>query len=213
MNETLKLLGLLGLLLTLLGLTALLFGSATETSLREVFEEPSSAALMVFIVFAALAMDVILPLPASLLSVAAMAGLGPGLGIMIVWLGMTTGHVIGFMFGAQYGVHAVNQIAGLETGARLQKLGNTVGMSAVLAITRAVPLLSEACAIVAGASGMTLGKFLFVTATANFGIAMVYGLLIGNAGNAVSLPIVFIASIAVPTASYGILRWITTSLK
>lgn len=209
MSVTVKLIGLAVLMMAVILLSFGLFGASMDAALQSVLDDPPSAALVAGVVFAALASDVFLPLPSSLLSAVAVAWLGPVAGVAVIWAGMTTGHFIGYLVGARYGTPAVARIAGDEAATRLTSMGESVGMSATLALTRAVPVLSEACAVIAGASGMSTRRFLFVTATANLGVALVYGALLAISGDAAPFLLVFAASIIVPVLGYGLLRLVT----
>lgn len=189
---------LLALLLVPFGI----WGERIDAGLAQLLAAPSSAAVVAAVVFVSLAADVVLPLPSSLLSAAAVTWLGPLTGGAVVWAGMTTGHMVGYAIGRRLGTRAVAVVAGAETAARLTGLGRSFGMAALVALTRAVPVLSEACAVVAGTSGMAAGRFLAVAAAANFGVALVYGAVIFATGDAAPFLGVFAASLVVPALGY-----------
>ena len=206
------------LALMALGLMALIllpfafFGDQIETSLVRQLTHSPPPALVAGLVFAALAADVVLPLPASLLSAAAAVWLGPVLAVLVIWSGMTLGHVIGYGLGRRFGSVAVRRLAGDAAQTRLGALGRGVGLVPAVILTRAVPVLSEACTVIAGAAQLPFRAFFLACAGANLGVALVYGLLGTLAGITTPFLLVFAVSIAVPLLGYGLVRVVTGRL-
>ncbi len=205
MAGPIKLMGLLALLLLAIILPFALWGNQFETTLQNLVAVPTSPALVALVVFSALAADVLLPVPSSLLSAAGIAWLGPELGVPIVWAGLTIGHLIGFDIGRIFGRRLVDQVAGTEAGKQVHEMGRSLGLAAVVVLTRAVPVLSEACAIMAGASGMEWKRFFVVTALANLGVALVHGAVVAAVDDSAPFVSVFVASVVIPVAVYGLI--------
>ena len=91
------------------------------------------------------------------------------------------------------------------------ELPPTIGI-ATLCLTRPVPVLSEAAAVMAGAGGLPLRQFLLATGLANLGIAVCYAILGAAAQDAGGFLLVFAASLTVPVAGYC-LYWLGLRLR
>lgn len=112
----------------------------------------------------ALALDVFLPIPSSIVSTVAGTLLGFPLGLLASVTGMTAGSILGYWFG--------RAVVPEETG-RAFTLQKKYGVWGLL-IARAVPVLAEASVMVAGFSRMPFGRFLAVTTLANIAVSAVY---------------------------------------
>lgn len=112
----------------------------------------------------ALALDVFLPIPSSIVSTLAGTLLGFPMGLLASATGMTAGSILGYWFG--------RAVIPEETGKAfvLQKKYGVWG----LLISRGVPVLAEASVMVAGFSRMPFGRFLAVTTLANVAVSAVY---------------------------------------
>jgi len=148
------------------------------------FEEPLSAWTLArmranpggsfALVTAALASDIFLPVPSSIVSTLAGAFLGFPLGLAASWLGMTIGSIAGYWFGATAGRAVIEKAAGspreLE---RATALRERYGDWAIIA-ARPVPVLAEATVIAAGFTKMPFGRFLAWNALSNLGVSAAY---------------------------------------
>lgn len=198
---------LLGLgLMMLIFIPFVIWGDAIEATLTGWLAAPGSKAGALALIFAMLAGDVVLPLPSSLLSAAAPAIGGVLAGGVIVFAGMTTGHLIGYGLGRRYGAMAVSRLAGADAQERLEALQRGLGAEAALVLTRAVPVLSEAATVTAGAGGLSLPRFLRAVCLTNAAIAATYAVFAASIGGTAGLLAVFAAAVAVPALGYSILR-------
>ncbi|BDC50144.1 hypothetical protein F183_A24600 [Bryobacterales bacterium F-183] len=112
----------------------------------------------------ALALDVFLPIPSSIVSTLAGTLLGFPVGMLASAVGMTAGSILGYWFG--------RAVVPEETG-RAFALQQKYGVWALL-ISRGIPVLAEASVMVAGFSRMPFGRFLAVTTLANVAVSAVY---------------------------------------
>ena len=183
-----------------------IWGDRVEAGLGTLLSSEQSSGLLLAVIFAALAGDIVLPLPSSLLSASAGMIGGSMIGTTVVFFGMSLGHLLGYMLGRSAGPQLVTRLAGADTQARLNGMGNAIGLSATLALTRAVPMLAEAATLVAGTAGMTLPRFLLACLPANLAIALVYGVMGAWAQSVAELVWVFAVAVAVPVLGYVALR-------
>jgi uncharacterized membrane protein YdjX (TVP38/TMEM64 family) len=158
-----------------------------------------------------LALDVLLPIPSSFVSAAGVATLGPALGGVAVWIGLNGGAALGYALGKLGGRAAVRRLVGGPELERAERLSSRFGAS-VLVVSRGVPVLAEASALLAGALAMPLGRFALVVGASNLGLALAYALASHVAAFATAgflLP--FALGILVPALALFVLRRVETS--
>lgn len=160
-----------------------------------------AGALLAIAIVALFAGDVVLPVPSSLVSVAAVALFGWAGGLLI-WIGMTIGCGLGYWLGSRAARPLAERFIGADEIARARRFAEDVGPAA-LVLTRAVPVLAEATTVAAGLAAMPLRRFALATGLANAGIALVY---VAAAGSFVLL---FAAAILVPAIAWIALRLLT----
>ena len=103
---------------------------------------------------AILLLDIVLPLPSSIVGTLIGARLGFWAGLATIWLGLTSGHCLGFLL-ARLALQRVNaQMAEVPT-------------LLVVFLSRPVPILAEATALAAGASTIPFWHFLLACAAGN----------------------------------------------
>jgi len=167
-----------------------------------------AGALLALLIVALFAGDVVLPVPSSLVSVAAVALFGWAGGLLI-WVGMTIGCGLGYWLGRRAGRPLAERFLGRDEVARAQRITGTLG-PATLVLTRAVPVLAEATTVAAGLAAMPFGRFALTTGLSNAGIALVYVAWgAAAAGSPASFVILFAAAIAVPAFGWIALRLFT----
>jgi uncharacterized membrane protein YdjX (TVP38/TMEM64 family) len=155
---------------------------------------------MIVAVLAALllALDLVLPIPSSFVSAGVVAAIGPVLGAIAIWTGMSVGALAGYALGRTGGTLLVERFVGRSELERAERLMARFG-SAVLVVCRGVPVLAEASVVVAGAAKMSFSTFAWVTGAANLGLAAAYALLSSAGwGGAAAVITPFVLGIAVP---------------
>ncbi len=115
-----------------------------------------------------LAGDVLLPVPSSLVSLAAAGALGAWLGAAVIWVGMTLGCGIGWVTGRRV-------LAPLDRAADVASATPPRWGIWALILCRPIPVLAEMSVLVAAARGMPLGVLMAACGAANLPVALAYG--------------------------------------
>lgn len=157
-------------------------------------EWPASARFWVIV--AALGGDILLPIPSSGVSTYAGGTLGVIGGTVASWLGMTLGATGGFALARLFGRPFAEKQGGSDV-APLDGFARQYGMAA-LVLTRPLPLLAEACVLVAGASRMRWSRFLLPVALSNLVISLAYATAGAYFQQRQILPQAIIASVLIP---------------
>jgi membrane protein DedA with SNARE-associated domain len=178
----------------------LLLGTATESAALRFFARNENAWLVALVVTGLLSLDVLLPVPSSIVSTMAGGFLGLTAGTAASFVGMTASCVVGWWFGAKVGGTAVDFVLGKPEGDRLRRFFDRYGLFAII-VCRPVPVAAEASIILAGASGAAFGALFGGVALANLGIALGYAAVGAFAWTTDSFLIAFAGAIALPTAA------------
>ena len=151
----------------------LLFGSSVEAQVTDAMALAESQPYVgAALVIAALAADIVLPVPSTIIGAFSGAVLGIAGGTLATWAGLMLGCVLGYWLGRAI-------VTPLPDGARpgpephAPRRASHLG-PVMLAATRAVPVLAETTIITAGAARMDFGQFLLVTVPANLLVAFAY---------------------------------------
>jgi uncharacterized membrane protein YdjX (TVP38/TMEM64 family) len=150
-----------------------------------------------------LGLDVLLPVPSSIVSTAAGAGLGFLPGLAASTAGMTLGSLVGYGLGRKFGVPLVRRMVRDRDLERVSARFRA-GAPWALAAMRPVPVLAEASALFAGVSAVPVPLYVTVTTLANTGISAVYCAAGAKALSAGSFFLAFAASIGLPAAAMAI---------
>lgn len=123
-------------------------------------------------IFGLLALDVVLPVPSSIVSTAAGVLLGFWTGTAIVFAGMMVACLFGYALGAR-AAGAARRFVGDDGLRRADALMRRYGDYTIV-LCRPVPVLAEASVIFAGLVGAPFGRFVVLSALSNLGIALGY---------------------------------------
>ena len=171
------------------------FESQVEAFLKAQAE--FSATTHCLLVIGALAIDIFLPIPSSAISTYAGGVLGTGVATLASWIGMTLGSVIGFGLARFLGRPFAVKLAGVDDVERIEQFTDRFGPMA-LVITRALPILAEACVLLMGATHLSWRRFLPAVIACNFVISLTYAAC-GEYFQAIdALPAAVIASGTIP---------------
>jgi uncharacterized membrane protein YdjX (TVP38/TMEM64 family) len=143
-----------------------------------------------------LALDVFLPVPSSIVSTGAGVLLGFWRGAAVIWLGMTLGCLIGYIFGA-YSAAPARRLVGADGLSRAGKVMDRYGLFAIV-ICRPIPVLAESSVVFAGLVKSPLVPFLWLTALADLGIALAYAAVGAFSMQAGSFLLTFAGALALP---------------
>lgn len=163
--------------MTAIVLSFLLWEESLSNLINELIASTNSAALIALIIFCLLALDVALPIPSSVVSVAAALYFGFLGSVLLIFLGMSTCCVIAYYLGGSANkFFASRKLHGTR---REQKIIDWTGRWGywALCIARPVPVLAETSVVMAGMAKMPFHKFLAYTLSANLVIAISYGYL------------------------------------
>lgn len=124
---------------------------------------------------AALVLDVLLPIPASLIMIANGALFGFWLGTLLSLIGSIAAALVGFALGRQSQSLLVARFIPPQQMASANRLFARWGMLAII-VTRPIPLLAETTVIAAGASRLTLRQVLIASVAGSIPAAALYAL-------------------------------------
>ena len=151
-------------------------------------------------VVALLMADIVLPVPASLVSTLAGALLGVTAGFAASLVGMTLTCQIGYALGRWYGASLVHRLISAEEMTRVSTQVNRRGLWA-FAMLRPIPVLAEASAFWAGVMRVNPLRFSAVTLMANAGVSVLYAAVGAAAIPAGSVTLILAAAIALPACA------------
>ncbi|QDS97608.1 TVP38/TMEM64 family protein [Adhaeretor mobilis] len=160
-------------------------------------ESPPSAGILAAAIVALLASDVFLPIPSGPICTLAGSTLGIWLGALVSCIGMTIGATIAFALARRWGRPLAVRFSSAERVTELEDACRQHG-PAMLAITRPLPVLAEACALLVGALQMPWRNFLATTLLCNGVLSLGYAALGQQATTQGWLPAALCISITLP---------------
>lgn len=132
---------------------------------------PTQTFNLALLLIALLALDVVLPVPSSLVALLAVAMLGSLGGYLVIFIGLCLGAGLGYALGAGY-FRLLSGRLGLhqrQPGQLAYRLGTLS-----LICLRGVPVLAETSVVAAGMQRYPLRAFTVITTLANAGLALAY---------------------------------------
>ena len=146
-----------------------------------------------------LASDILLPIPSSAVSTYAGGVLGFTNGFLASLAGMTAGACLGFALARRFGRRFTTRFA---TGQDLHGIRSMIDRygSVVLLVTRALPILAEACVLLTGTTQLAWRQFLVPVVLGNALVSAVYCACGVFAHEQNSLVVVAIVSGSIPLA-------------
>ncbi|MGI9430522.1 MAG: TVP38/TMEM64 family protein [Bythopirellula sp.] len=173
------------------------WGETFLTSAESWQADPPGKQVVAAAVVAILASDVFLPVPSGPISTLAGSQLGIVLGTIVSTIGMTLGALIAFALARAWGRPLAEHYSSPAQLAELESACADHG-TWMLILTRPLPILAEACALLVGALQMPWRQFLPAVMASNCVIAATYSLLGQQARDYGWLPIAICLSIALP---------------
>jgi uncharacterized membrane protein YdjX (TVP38/TMEM64 family) len=205
-SRALRWLLLSGIVLAAILVPFFLFGESLETWIGEFIKSAKSRPLTAACVLAGLLVsDILLPIPSSIVSMAAGYVLGLAGGTLTSLIGMTVSCVIGFWLGRVLEGSVVRPMVGEGELKRLEELSHRFG-DWIIVICRPVPVLAEASVLFAGMSGMSVRHFLVLSTLANLGISTVYAAVGAYSADVNSFFIAFGGSVIIPAVAMFLMR-------
>jgi 3-dehydroquinate synthase len=133
--------------------------------------DPVQRLSLALLLITLLALDVLLPVPSSLVALLAVAALGAIGGYLVILIGLCLGASLGYWLGAGY-FRLLSNWLGLRSWQPGQLAYRLSTLS--LVCLRGVPVLAETSVLAAGMQRYPLRQFLLVTTLANAGLALAY---------------------------------------
>jgi 3-dehydroquinate synthase len=175
-------------------------GEAFSKSLEAWRREPPSPAVLAAAIVAILASDVVLPVPSGPVSTLAGSQLGVAGGTCASALGMTVGATIAFGAARRWGRPLAERWSSPEQLDEAQRICRDHGPW-MLVLTRPLPVLAEAAALLAGALRLPWRRFLPTVIASNVALAAAYAVLGSYAEDHGWLAPAVCASVAAPLAA------------
>lgn len=199
MHRPLRLLLILALAAVAVPLIPFLaFGTRLDHAVARWLDPLPAPPVLAAIEVGVLAADLLLPVPSSMVATLGGAHLGVVIGTACAWLGMTAGAMVGWWLGHTAGAASLSSLTADEKE-RLARQQRRFGPLAVV-LTRPLPLVAEAAALMAGAAGMGWWEFLVAAGSGNLVITLVWSLAGALGRQTDSLQWVLVGSLAVPVA-------------
>jgi 3-dehydroquinate synthase len=189
----------ISMLFALIIVPFLLFGSQSDEWIASSMLNSASRHAFAATAVGLLVLDVLLPIPSSVVSTAAGSFLGFMGGAITCWVGMSASCAVGYWIGMTGGIRAVRRFVGEVELNKAVELARRLGTEAVV-LARAVPVLAEASTIAAGAVRIPFPRFFLMTSLANLGIACVYAAFGAYAISTNSFLFALAGAIGVPAA-------------
>ena len=196
--SAIKILGLIIIIMT----SIILPLSLLESSLQDIVDQITiwSGENIIFnslLVIFALTADVFFPVPNGLTNTIAGAILGFYIAIPIIWIGLTSGAIVGFAIGKFAAKPIAKKILSESELKKSQDLSKKFGIS-ILLLSRPAPAFAEISTVAAGMSGMSWFTFLSVMIISNFFVAIIYALIGTAALTSQSVSLAFIGIAIIP---------------
>ena len=168
-------------------------------------QTPPPPHVLAAVVVALLASDVLLPIPSGPINTLAGGQLGFWWGTVVCATGMTCGAVIAFGLARAWGRPLAERLSSPKQLRDMESACHNHGLWMVL-VTRPLPVLAEACALLVGTLQMRWQAFLPTVMIANLLIAATYCALGHQANQYGWLPLAVCASAALPLGFVWYLR-------
>lgn len=207
----------LALFAVLVIVSFLLFEEPMQRLLASLGQQPADpvrALNLAVLVIALLALDVVLPVPSSMVSLLAVAVLGAVGGYLVIFVGLCLGSLLGYWLGAGY-FRIASGLLDIEDWRKAGRLATRLNTWSLICL-RGVPVLAETSVLAAGMQRYPLRRFLVITTLANAGLAAVYSALGSFVAEDQVLLLAVMASMLLPAlflAGRGVLarRGLTTA--
>jgi 3-dehydroquinate synthase len=199
MHRTLRFLLILAAMAVAVPLIPFLaFGARLDHAVARWLDPLPTPPVLAAIEVGVLAADLLLPVPSSLVATLGGSHLGIVIGTACAWVGMTAGAMVGWWLGHTAAAASLSSLTA-EEQERLAGQQRCYGPLAVV-LTRPLPLVAEAAAIMAGAAGMGWRAFLLAAGSGNLAIAVVWSVAGALGRQADSLQWVLVGSLTIPVA-------------
>jgi len=174
----------------------LLVGARLDHLVADWLDPPPPPAVLAALEIGVLAADVLLPVPSSVVATLGGSVLGVAAGTACAWLGLSLGAAAGWGIGRLAGGRALARLDAADRAA-LSRQERRLG-ALFIVLTRPLPLVAEAAAILCGAAGMTARRFLGWAAAGNLAVASAWSAAGAAGARADAVQWVLAAALVVP---------------
>jgi len=188
---------LIGALLALVLVPFFLFEDLSNAVAHRILDAARSPMALASGVALLLAVDVVLPVPSSIVSTGAGALLGVVWGTVASAAGMTAGCAVGYWLGYRFGRPGATRVVGAGELARAEEALSGLREIALLAC-RPVPVLAEASVVAAGTLRVPFARFMIVVAGANVAVSAWYASIGSMAHDRTTFVIAFLVAAILP---------------
>ena len=180
-------------------------GESFEEGLLKALQEPSSSGVVASWVVGLLAADMFLPVPSSAVITYAGGVLGVLMGTAVSWVGLSIGAIGGFGLARAFGETIARRFSESEDIERMGRFTQRHGATA-LVLTRALPILAEACVLMLGAGRLSWRQFLLPMLVSNLLLSLTYAACGAFFQGSNAFPIAVVASGAMPLTAALVIR-------
>ena len=180
-------------------------GESFEQSLLDALRRPASPATVAGWVIGLLAADMFLPVPSSAVITYAGGILGILGGTVVSWVGLSLGAIGGFGLARVFGEPLARRFSEADDVDRMSDFARRHGPTA-LVLTRALPILAEACELMLGAVRLSWRRFLPPMLASNAILALTYAACGAYFRDSNAFPVAIIASGAIPLIAALMIR-------
>ena len=192
-------------IITLLLIPFILFGDSLDNWTNSFFQSEPSKLIASIVIGSLLSIDIVAPVPSSILSTAGGYFLGFIGGTFISLIGMTISCLIGYWIGDKFGRPAAERFADSKEISRFESLQKKYG-DWIIIISRSVPVLAETSVLFAGIGHMKFNRFMLMALISNLGISVVYAAVGAYSAHINSFLFAFAAAILFPGIMIVILK-------
>lgn len=172
-----RLVGLVLALLLLILVPFLLWGEAIERLAPELLHADAGPLVIAGLGIALLTADVVLPIPSSVVSVLLCVLLDPWLGALAIMAGMLGGFATGYALGRMLPARSLRGWVGPALWDAVTVRAERAGALWIM-VTRPIPVLAEATAVIAGGLRLPLARAFTAAALSSAGVAACYGIAV-----------------------------------
>lgn len=184
-------------IITVLLLPFVLWGSSLENWTSYFFRSSPAKLTVSLAIGTLLAIDIIAPVPSSILSTAGGYFLGFMVGTIVSLIGMTISCLTGYWLGARFGRAVTERLLDQNEISRFESLQKKYG-DWIIIISRSIPLLAETSVLFAGIGRMNIGSFILMTTASNLGMSLVYAAVGAYSAKINSFLFAFVGAILIP---------------
>ena len=193
------------IILILLLIPFVLFGDSLDNWTNSFFQSGPSKLFASIVIGSLLSIDIVAPIPSSIVSTAGGYFLGFIGGTLISLVGMTISCLIGYWIGAKFGRPAALRFVDTREISRFESLQKKYG-DWIIIISRSIPVLAETSILFAGIGSIKFSRFISMVTISNLGISMAYAAVGAYSAHINSFLLAFAAAIIFPGVMIVILK-------